>query len=89
MFERQIVPVYLGVCALALVVWSLFAPTTTPSTGAWILGGMAGLYFAATLLDRATRSPGMAQHMIEEATQVNAARMTAPRVTGDIEDPRR
>lgn len=92
MFELRMVPVYLALCALALAVWAAFAPgSALASTLGWTLAGMVSLYAAATVIDRANRLPRSVAHVLEEATQVNSARVAAPHVTasGDIDDPRR
>ena len=93
MFERRFAPLYLALCAVTLVaVWTAVAPgAAAVSTLGWMLAGMFALYGVAMLIDRATRSPQSVAHGLEEATQVNAARMAAPRPTSaaDLDDPRR
>jgi hypothetical protein len=90
MFERRFVPVYLAICALALALWTAFAPGSAPaSTLSWALTGMVAVYALAILIDRATRSPRVV--VLEEASRINAARVAAPGATasGEIADPRR
>lgn len=78
MFELRIVPVYLALCALALALWTVVAPASAPaSTLGWALAGMVAMYAAAALIDRTTRSPRLVAHVLEEAAQVNAARVAA------------
>ena len=92
MFELRTVPVYFALCALALAFWTaLAAGSARPLTFGWALTGLVALYAVAIAIDRAARPARAAAPILEEAAQVNAARVTSPRTssTADIVDPRR
>ena len=92
MFDLRTAPVYLALCALALAFWTVFAlGPARPLTVGWALAGLVALYAVSVVLDRAARPARTVAHVLEEAAQVNAARVAAPRTpsTEDIVDPRR
>ena len=90
-FELRTAPVYLALCALALALWTAFAPGPALPTLGWAIAGMVALYAVSVVIDRAARPAPTAAHALEEAAQVNAARAAAPRTasTEEILDPRR
>ena len=92
MFELRAAPVYLALCALALASWTAFAPgSARPLTFGWALAGMVALYAVSIVMDRAARPARAPAHILEDAAQVNAARVAAPQATSpeDSVDPRR
>jgi hypothetical protein len=92
MFELRTAPVYLALCAMALVFWTAFAPASArPLTFGWALAGMVALYAVSIVIDRAARPARAAAHILDHGAQVNAGRVAAPRGNSseDFVDPRR
>jgi hypothetical protein len=80
MFELRTIPVYLSLCALGLVFWTGFASTAAPMvTFAWLLAGMFALYAGSVVILRIGRSEQSVAQAIDEASQLNRARVAAPR----------
>jgi hypothetical protein len=92
MFEVRTAPVYLALGAVALACWTaLSSASALPLTFGWALAGMVALYVVSIAIDRAARPARAAAHILEHTTQVNAARVAAPRATSseDSVDRRR
>lgn len=90
MFEVRTAPVYLALGAVALACWTALS-SAFPLTFGWALAGMVALYVVSIAIDRAARPARAAAHILEQTTQVNAARVAAPRATSseDSVDRRR
>jgi len=90
MFERRIIPMYLGLCAVALAVWSGLAPDVVPAlTLGWVLSGMVALYGVTLALDHATRVTASMPRLIDGVPPVPAARSGRTGAKFADGDPRR
>jgi hypothetical protein len=80
MFELRTIPVYLSLCALGMAFWTGFASTAAPMVSfAWVLAGMFALYAGSVVILRFGRSEPSVAQAIDEAAQLNSARVAAPR----------
>jgi hypothetical protein len=79
MFEFRTIPVSLGLCALVLAVWSGLVPDSTQAVSmGWALAVMVALYAVSAVVLRASRLEPSVSRAVDEAAQLNAARIAAP-----------
>jgi hypothetical protein len=78
MFELRTIPVHLPLCALVLAIWIAVMPGSQAPAVGWAFAGMLALYAVSTVVLRSGRSERSVAHALDEAAQVNAARV-APR----------
>ena len=78
--SKAIIPVSVVACTLALSLWPTFVADSSYETFGWALAGMVMLYMLSNLMQRRNGSMQPVARILEEAAQVNAARVAVPPV---------
>jgi hypothetical protein len=79
MFESRS-PLYLILCALALLAWSVALPESTRvAVVSWALAVLMAVYLVSAAAFRGGRSEPSIASTLDDAARLNAARIAAPR----------